>query len=98
MALIVECPKCKKRSSVKEKKCPSCGFSLAKFTGKTYWIEYYINGQRKRERIGPNKEAAEQRLRKVLKDRTEGRYIDKDPAAKITLGEISKWFQSYLSQ
>jgi DNA-directed RNA polymerase subunit RPC12/RpoP len=41
------------------KECPRCGFKLRKASGKAYWIEYYINGRRKRERIGPNKAAAE---------------------------------------
>lgn len=73
-------------------KCFSCGFKLRKASGKVYWIEYYINGRRKRERIGPNKNAAEQRLREVLKFRTEERFIDKDPAARLTLGELCKWY------
>lgn len=73
-------------------KCQSCGFKLNKASGKVYWIEYYLNGARKRERIGPNKEAAEQRLREVLKLRTEERFIDKDPAARLTLGELCKWY------
>ena len=51
-------------------------------------IEYYFDGKRKRERIGPSKSAAEQRLREVLKARTENRYIQKDFSAKTTLGEL----------
>ena len=79
--------------NLKERKeCPRCGFKLRKASGKAYWIEYYMNGRRKRERIGPNKKAAEQRLREVLKLRTEERFIDKDPAARLTLGELSKWY------
>jgi integrase len=105
MALLQECPRCKKRLPLKSQgeeeggkvqkvrdKCPSCGFKLQKASGKAYWIEYYINGRRKRERIGPNKAAAEQRLREVLKLRTEERFIDKDPAARLTLGELSQWY------
>jgi len=81
------------RMKLKERKeCPRCGFKLRKASGKAYWIEYYMNGRRKRERIGPNKKAAEQRLREVLKLRTEERFIDKDPAARLTLGELSKWY------
>ena len=104
MALLIECPQCKKRLSLKSQdqpgeervtkirdRCP-CGFKLQKASGKVYWIEFYINGRRKRERIGPNKGAAEQRLREVLKLRTEERYIDKDPAARLTLGELCKWY------
>jgi integrase len=92
MGLLVECPQCKKRNSIPKKKCQGCGFPLAKFSGKAYWIEYYIEGQRKRERVGPNKAAAEQRLRTVLNQRTEERFIDKDPAAKLSLGGLTKWY------
>jgi hypothetical protein len=53
--------------------------ALAKFSGRVWWQD----GQRKiewyRERIGPNKSAAEQRLREVLTAWTEGRYIKKSP-------------------
>jgi integrase len=72
--------------------CPFCRCKLQKAPGKNYWIEFYLNGRRKRERIGPNKGAAEQRLREVLKLRTEERYIDKDPATRITLGELCNWY------
>ena len=73
MGLLVECPECKKRNSQKEKTC-KCGFVLAKFSGRVWWIEWYQDGQRKRERIGPNKSAAEQRLREVL-DGPDGRAV-----------------------
>jgi integrase len=81
-----------KKIEKERSECPRCGFKLRKASGKAYWIEYYINGRRKRERIGPNKEAAEQRLREVLKLRTEERFIDKDPAARLTLGGLCKWY------
>jgi len=81
-----------RKIEVERKECASCGFKLRKACGKAYWIEYYLNGRRKRERIGPNKGAAEQRLREVLKARTEERYIDKDPAVRMTLGELCKWY------
>jgi len=75
-----------------QRKVCRCGLKLDKKCGKVYWIEYYINGRRKRERIGPNKEAAEQRLREVLKARTEERYIDKDPASRMTFMELCEWY------
>ncbi len=81
-----------KRSRGKGKSVLHCGFKLRKACGKAYWIEYYLNGRRKRERIGANKEAAEQRLREVLKLWTEERFIDKDPAARLTLGDLCKWY------
>ena len=40
MGLLVECPDCKKRNSQKVKAC-KCGFALAKFSGRVWWLEYY---------------------------------------------------------
>jgi hypothetical protein len=42
-----------------------------------YWIDYYVNGQRKRERIGPDKKLAETVLRKRKVEIAEGKYLDK---------------------
>ena len=47
---------------------------------------------RKRERIGPSKAAAEQRLREVLKSRAEERFIKKDKNAKVTFDQLAKWY------
>ena len=91
MALLQECPVCKKRFSLERESC-RCGFKMKKASGKTYWIEFYQFGRRRRERIGPNKEAAQQRLREVLKARTEERYIEKDPAARLALGDLCAWY------
>jgi integrase len=89
--LIVECPKCRYRNSVKNAKC-KCGFHLKKQSGKLYWIDYYMNGIRKRERIGRSKEAAENRLREVETQIAEDRYIEKDKNAKMTIDGICKWY------
>jgi integrase len=91
MGLLIECPSCKKRNSAKVKAC-KCGFALAKFSGRVYWIEYYLDGQRKRERIGPNKAAAEQRLREVLTARTEGRFIKKSPDVRTFFKTLAAWY------
>src|SRR5271157_4253822 len=92
MGLLTECPKCKTRNSPKAEKC-KCGLGLKKLGSKTYWVEFYDEtGKRRRERIGPSKTAAEQRLRDVLKARTEERHIQKDPAARVTLGELCRWY------
>jgi integrase len=91
MGLLIECPECKRRNSQKAKIC-KCGFALAKFSGRVYWIDYLLGGYRKRERIGPNKAAAEQRLREVLSARTEGRYIKKSPDGKTTFKALAEWY------
>jgi len=93
MGILVECPHCKNRLSPKRQSC-KCGAHVKKMGGKSYWIEYYDDtGRRRRERIGPSKPAAEQRLREVLKARTEERHIEKDAAAKLSLGELIKWYK-----
>ena len=93
MGLLVECPECKKRNSQKEKTCKKCGFALAKFSGRVWWIEYYDHDKRlRRERIGPNKAAAEQRYREVLSTRTEGRYIKKSPDSRTLFKDLAQWY------
>jgi len=76
VALLQECPQCKKRYSIHRKVC-TCGFKFEKASGKVYWVEFYLDGKRKRERIGSNKAAAEYRLREVLSRRAEGRIVRK---------------------
>lgn len=63
MAILIECPKCRKRNSQEKVEC-GCGKNIRKASSKNYWIEYYVGGKRKRERIGQSKQAAENRLRK----------------------------------
>ena len=50
MAILVECPQCKQRRSLRTNKC-ACGIQLKKLAHKSYWIEYYLDGKRKRERV-----------------------------------------------
>jgi integrase len=91
MAILIECPKCKRRNSAKVRAC-KCGFALAKFSGRAYWIDYLMDGLRRRERIGPNKGAAEQRLGEVLRARAEGRYIQKSPDARTLFKDLAAWY------
>jgi len=92
--LQVKCPnpKCKKLNSERAKVC-KCGFALAKHSGKTYYTQYTTpEGKKKRERIGPNREAAAYRLRKVLNDITEGRYIERSPDARTLFKTLAAWY------
>jgi len=90
MGLLRECVSCKKRFSLERESC-RCGFKMKKASGKTYWIEWYQFGGRKRERVGPSKIAAQQRLREVLTARAEGKYIDRG-AAKLTIKDLAQDF------
>ncbi len=40
-----------------------------------YWVDYYVNGRRKRERIGPDKRLAETVLRKRKMEIAEGKCL-----------------------
>ena len=62
---MIECPNCKNRNSLKKLIC-KCGKKIRKESNKCYWIEYYIDGQRKRERIGHSKLAAVVLTQKVV--------------------------------
>ena len=58
MGILVECSVCKLRGGLKRKLC-KCGHNVQKAESKNYWIEYYKNGKRVRERIGRSKQSAE---------------------------------------
>ena len=70
----------------------NCGNHVQKSNSKNYWIDYYINGKRTRERIGRSKQAAENRLREVETAKAEGNHIKKNKNSMISLGEIYKWY------
>ena len=109
MALLQECPKCKKGLSLKywvevkegdvtkkarkiREECPSCKFSLNRTSARTYWIEYYYEGRRKRERIGTNKALAQTVLQKRLVQRAEDRLLDKKKEERIRFNQLTEWY------
>ena len=101
MAILVECPKCGLRQPEKNKECGTkkgCGFQLKKGDGKVYWIEYYVDGQRKRERIGTSKKLAEMTINKRKIEIAEGRKLDKVKEKKVTLKELVKHYLEYSKQ
>lgn len=91
MGLLIECPECKRRNSAKAKTC-RCGFALARFPGRVFWIDYLVAGERRRERIGPSKEAAEERLREVLSARARGRHIQRSPDVRTRFKDLAAWY------
>ena len=91
MAILIECPKCRKRNSLKKVEC-GCGKNIRKASSKNYWIEYYIGGKRKRERIGQSKKAAENRLREIQTAKAEGRHLRKSKNTEITLDQLRDWY------
>ena len=91
MGILVECPACRKRSGLKKKEC-KCGYNVQKAGYKNYWIEYYLEGIRTRERIGRSKLAAENRLREVQTAKAEERNIKKNKNAITTIGVLRDWY------
>jgi integrase len=57
-----------------------------------YWIDYYVNGRRKRERIGPDKRLAETVLQKRRVAIAEGKYLDKRTVPRCTFNELAQLY------
>jgi integrase len=92
MALLQECPNCKRRVNIKSKSC-KCGTNLSKLAGKTYWIRWYdLDRKLRREKIGPNKQAAMERERQVLSAKAEGKHIKKSPDAVTKFKDLARWY------
>ena len=83
---------CRKRHKLGTKICSKCGFNLKKGGDHVYWIDWVEKGKRKRERIGPNKTAAELRLNEIKKSIVEERYIDRDHGSRLSLEELVEWY------
>jgi integrase len=92
MAILVECPQCRKRQYDDSKPCSRCETSLSKNPKKVYWIEFYVEGRKRRQRIGSNRSLAENVLRKKLVERAEGRFLDKKKDDRICFDQLAKWY------
>ena len=60
-----------------------------------YWIDYYVNGHRKRERIGADKRLAETVLRKRKVEIAEGRFLEKQRPVTTTFEELADAYLVY---
>jgi len=60
--------------------------------GNTYYIDYYADGRRKRECIGPDKRLAETVLKKRKVEIAEGRYLDIKRNEKIKFEEFAEQY------
>jgi integrase len=57
-----------------------------------YWIDYYVSGRRRRERIGPDKKLAEVVLQKRKVEIAEGKYLDKRTGPRCTVHELARLY------
>jgi integrase len=95
MAVLTECPKCRHRQRDDTIPCKKCNASLKKFSHKVYWIEFYVEGKKRRERIGPNKALAETVLHKRLVERAEGKLLDKKKVNKDKFSDLTKQYKEW---
>jgi len=61
-----------------------------------YWIDYYVNGHRRRERIGPDKRLAETVHRKRKVELAEGKYLDKRRPITTTFDELADGYWRWI--
>ena len=92
MAILIECPRCRNKQASRARKCRKCDLDLVKVKEKTYYIDFYYKGCRKRERIGTSKKLAETTLSKRKVAIAEGRYLDKKKVIKTKFKDLSKWY------
>ena len=96
MGVLVECPKCRMKHPTQRRICQTkngkgCGASLN--GGKRmYWIEYYFEGRRIRERIGTSYKLALATLAKRKAAIAEGRYLDKPQGTRLRFGALMDWY------
>lgn len=95
MAILAECPICKRRQAVSNKVC-RCGEKLdkAKRSGRVrYWIDYYLPGRKhRRELVGTSVEEARAAIGKRLGQKRENRIFDLLPDSKKTFAELAAWY------
>jgi hypothetical protein len=60
-----------------------------------YWIDYYLGGHRKRERIGPDRRLAETVLRKRKVEIAEGRFLERRKPITTTFDELGDAYLKY---
>jgi len=61
-----------------------------------WFIDYYVNGRRKRESIGPSKELARKVLQKRKVQIAENKYLDVKKNDRIRFSEMAKlYFEAY---
>ena len=63
---------------------------------KNFWIDYYVQGRRKREKVGSSKSLAEMALKKRKVEIAENKFLDIQRDDKIKFEEMAKtYLESY---
>jgi integrase len=95
MAILAECPICKRRQAVANKVC-KCGEKLdkAKRSGRVrYWIDYRLpGGKHRKEFSGYSIDDARAADGKRKGQKREGRIFDILPDSKKTFAQLGEWY------
>lgn len=95
MSILAQCPTCRNKQSVKNKKC-SCGENLVlarKSRRIAYWVAYRLsNGKQRKEKCGYSYEEAKAADGKRKAQKKENRILDLKPDDKTTFANLSQWF------
>ena len=101
MSILAECPACRNKQSVKNKKC-KCGEDLDKAKKSKrvkYWITYRSHKGQHKKYVGKYKEFngysiedARTAHRKIKTLKSENRLMDTKPVIKTTFNELTKWY------
>ncbi len=63
--------------------------------GNSWFIDYYVHGRRKREKVGPNKQFAQLAMEKRKIQIAEGKFLDINKGERVTFDEIAQDFLNY---
>ena len=97
MAILAQCPICRRKQSVRNKKCIGCGEDIDKLKrqkGKVlYWVDYRLpNGRQRREPVGCSIEEARdaEGLRRAQK--RQNNFFDMIPERNWTFNDLKDWY------
>jgi len=66
--------------------------------GKNWYIDYYVNGRRKREKVGPNKKQARTVLQKRKVQIAEGKFLDIRRHQKVKFEDMGETYMEAYSR
>jgi len=102
MSILAECPQCRRKQSIRNRRCKKCGWDLvkAKRSQKVrFWINYRLpGGKQKREAVsgeGLNPysiEDARKAHSKRVVQKAENRILDIKQDTRMTFNELAEWY------
>jgi len=96
MSLLAECFECKRKQSLRNKKCIECGSDIDKQKRSKkvrYWVNYRLpGGKQRREPVGYSIEEAKAAEGKVRGLKFEKRILDVKKDNCMTFKELSEWY------